>query len=265
MPLYGNLWGLRMDTKRILANGRPLCLDLSLCIAPISPRVLLLTATRSVLDARSSTSFGNAPAWCSCCTSSRSFPMLRQPLGWGCTLTLSATGGSDGPRGTSPWTMSRDGGVNPVFPPLDHALVKAVACELVAETKQPLSRQSRADVTTRANTRWPNRSVGVRYGGFWPRMPSSHGGTSTGSFLGILTLRRRLDRFWTCMRAPGKANPLAPKTTSSVLMRRPASRPASAAIRSCPPHRAVWHASNTSTSAVGRCNLWPRGTCAGGT
>src|ERR671922_2709649 len=91
MPLYGNLWGLRMDTKRILANGCPLCLDLSPCIARISPRVLLLTATRSVLDARSSTSFGNAPAWCSCCTSSRSFPMLRQPLGWGCTLTLSAT------------------------------------------------------------------------------------------------------------------------------------------------------------------------------
>src|ERR687888_1029628 len=46
--------------------------------------------------------------------------------------------------------MSRDGGVKPVFPPLDHALVKAVACELVAETKQPLSRQSLADVTTRA-------------------------------------------------------------------------------------------------------------------
>ena len=41
-------------------------------------------------------------------------------------------------------------GVPPVFPPLDHALVKAVACELVAETAQPLSRQSLADVTVRA-------------------------------------------------------------------------------------------------------------------
>jgi hypothetical protein len=46
--------------------------------------------------------------------------------------------------------MSRDGGATPVFPPLDHALVKAVACELVAETKQPLSRQSLTDVTARA-------------------------------------------------------------------------------------------------------------------
>lgn len=35
---------------------------------------------------------------------------------------------------------------------MDHALVKAVACELIAETKQPLSRQSLADVTVRACT-----------------------------------------------------------------------------------------------------------------
>jgi hypothetical protein len=48
--------------------------------------------------------------------------------------------------------MSRDGGVTPVFPPLDHALVKAVAGELVAETEPPLSRQSLADVTVRAQT-----------------------------------------------------------------------------------------------------------------
>jgi hypothetical protein len=40
----------------------------------------------------------------------------------------------------------------PVLPPLDHALVKAVACALVAETKQPLSRQSLAEVTARAPT-----------------------------------------------------------------------------------------------------------------
>jgi len=46
--------------------------------------------------------------------------------------------------------MIWDGGVTPVFPPLDHTLVKAVACELVAETQQPLSRQSLTDVTARA-------------------------------------------------------------------------------------------------------------------
>jgi len=38
------------------------------------------------------------------------------------------------------------------FSPLDHAVIKAIACERVAETQQPLSRQSLADVTARART-----------------------------------------------------------------------------------------------------------------
>ena len=38
------------------------------------------------------------------------------------------------------------------FSPSGHALVKAVACALVAETRQPLSRQSLADVTARVRT-----------------------------------------------------------------------------------------------------------------
>jgi hypothetical protein len=38
-------------------------------------------------------------------------------------------------------------GRKPVFPPLDQALVKAVTCQRVAETKQPLSRPSLADIT----------------------------------------------------------------------------------------------------------------------
>jgi hypothetical protein len=59
-------------------------------------------------------------------------------------------GAAAGPRGTFLWTTSRDGAARPIFPPLDHALVKAVACALVAETQQPLSRQSLADVTARA-------------------------------------------------------------------------------------------------------------------
>src|SRR6266446_35288 len=39
-----------------------------------------------------------------------------------------------------------------VFSPLDHALIKAIACELIAETQQPLSRQSLADVTARGRS-----------------------------------------------------------------------------------------------------------------
>jgi hypothetical protein len=47
--------------------------------------------------------------------------------------------------------MPQDGGADRFFPPLDQALVKVVACELVAETQQPLSRQSLAAVTARAH------------------------------------------------------------------------------------------------------------------
>ncbi len=59
-------------------------------------------------------------------------------------------GAAAGRRGTFAWKTSQGGAARPIFPPLDHALVKAVACELVAETQQPLSRQSLADVTARS-------------------------------------------------------------------------------------------------------------------
>jgi len=58
-------------------------------------------------------------------------------------------GASGGPLGTFPWRTPQDGGASPVFPPLEQALVKAVTCERIAETKQPLSRQSLADITAR--------------------------------------------------------------------------------------------------------------------
>lgn len=46
--------------------------------------------------------------------------------------------------------MDRDGAASPIVPPRDEAIVKAIACETVAETKLPLSRQSWDDLTTRA-------------------------------------------------------------------------------------------------------------------
>jgi hypothetical protein len=43
-----------------------------------------------------------------------------------------------------------DPAVRSLFPPRDHALVKALACERVAETGEPISRQSLDDLTQRA-------------------------------------------------------------------------------------------------------------------
>lgn len=47
--------------------------------------------------------------------------------------------------------MSRGAAAGPSFPPRDEAVVKAIACEAVAQTGLPLSRQSLADLTTRAH------------------------------------------------------------------------------------------------------------------
>ncbi len=58
-------------------------------------------------------------------------------------------GVSDGHPEIFPLQTCQDRGANPVFPPPDHALVKAVACEPVAETGRPLSRQSLNDITAR--------------------------------------------------------------------------------------------------------------------
>jgi len=49
-------------------------------------------------------------------------------------------------------TINRDTGVNPLFPPLDQALIHAMAWEVISETEEPLSRQSLGDLVRRSQT-----------------------------------------------------------------------------------------------------------------
>ena len=79
----------------------------------------------------------------------RSCPMFVRPRRCTCTPTPCAIGDDAGRKGSFSWQMHRDGGAKPSFPPLDQALVKAAACELVPETHLPLSRLSITDVTAR--------------------------------------------------------------------------------------------------------------------
>ena len=76
--------------------------------------------------------------------------MRRQVTGWAFRAVKSGGGVNVGPLGNFPWRTPQDGVAKRFFPPLDEALVKVVACELVAETKQLLSRQSLADITARS-------------------------------------------------------------------------------------------------------------------
>ena len=68
---------------------------------------------------------------------------------WDSRVDRFIAGGNAGLREISPWRMARDAAARPIFPPRDRALVKALACERVAETGEPISRQSLDDLTLR--------------------------------------------------------------------------------------------------------------------
>ena len=57
-----------------------------------------------------------------------------------------------GPAVIFPSTISRGAAASRLFPPLDQALIHALACEVIAKTEEPLSRQSLADLVRRAQT-----------------------------------------------------------------------------------------------------------------
>ena len=59
-------------------------------------------------------------------------------------------GGVAGPLGISRSKTMRGAVASPLFPPLDQALIHVMACETIAETKEPLSRQSLADLVRRS-------------------------------------------------------------------------------------------------------------------
>jgi hypothetical protein len=67
------------------------------------------------------------------------------------TPTRCGSGAGAGRRGSIPSRTNPAVGASPRFPPLDQALVKALACERVAQTDRPLSRQSLGDLANRAS------------------------------------------------------------------------------------------------------------------
>lgn len=133
-----------------LAKGCLPCVGLYRATDQCSPRRSWRKLQRLPVKEPSLTSCGNGPVWFFSWLNNRWCQTSKLPNRYSCMCVQSSGGVAVGLRETFPWKISRDGAARPIFPPLDHALVKAVACELIAETKQPLSRQSLADVTTRA-------------------------------------------------------------------------------------------------------------------
>jgi hypothetical protein len=79
-------------------------------------------------------------------------PNVAAGIAGGCIPTPYASGGGGGPKATSPWWTSRGAGESPSFPPRDRAIVKAIACEAVSQTRLPSSRLSTTDLADRAST-----------------------------------------------------------------------------------------------------------------
>jgi DDE superfamily endonuclease len=77
-----------------------------------------------------------------------------EPTWWprrsACPLDKSNVGEVAGQPAISPSKIILVVAERPLFPPLDQALIQAMACEVIAETKEPLSRQSLADLVRRA-------------------------------------------------------------------------------------------------------------------
>jgi hypothetical protein len=69
-----------------------------------------------------------------------------------CLRDKSNAGEVDGRLATLPLRIFPAAGASPLFPPLDRALIHAMACELIAETQEPLSRQSLGDLVRRSQT-----------------------------------------------------------------------------------------------------------------
>jgi hypothetical protein len=80
----------------------------------------------------------------------RPWPTMRPHSASACPLARCNDGDSAGRQEISRSRIAPGGAASPLFPPLDQALVRALACETVAQTGLPLSRQSLADLASRA-------------------------------------------------------------------------------------------------------------------
>src|SRR5476651_2277371 len=78
------------------------------------------------------------------------FPMPPSLPNWAFTPTAFAAGGNAGPWATLPSKTRKGEAASPSFPPLDRAIVASIACDVVARTGTPLSRQSTTDLARRA-------------------------------------------------------------------------------------------------------------------
>ena len=139
-----------MDTYVFKATGCLPCADPSLRIVRTSRPSSCPRRSPSCAGVPFRFKCGRGPRWFAFFTVKPKRRMRRLPPKFGCLRFRSGVGGDAGPAVISRWPINRDAGASPIFPPLDRAIVQAIACEAICETEQPFSRQSVSDLTQRA-------------------------------------------------------------------------------------------------------------------
>ena len=143
---------VRPDSRSPLANGVAPCQAPHLSTDPCSLTSFLISVGASFAGELPRTPTARGHGWFSCSMSHRTYRTSRPELWWNCTPVPFTAGAIAGHVATSHWLIKRAAGASPPFPPRDRAIVKAIACEAVCQTKLPLSRLSTADLADRASS-----------------------------------------------------------------------------------------------------------------
>src|SRR5271157_6161678 len=141
---------VRLEIRIPTANGVAPCLARRLWTGPRFRLSFLINAGASSVGELCITARTKELDWPFCSTN----PLQRrtsQLEHWSSYIRIPcAAGVTVGHVTTSLWPIKRAGVASPLFPPRDRAIVKAIACEAVCETKLPLSRLSTSDLAERA-------------------------------------------------------------------------------------------------------------------
>jgi len=112
------------------------------------------------------------------------------------------------------WRTNRDPGDRPFFPPEVVVQVKALACELPAETELPLSRFSRQDLAREVVARGIVAQISGATIWRWLDQDAIRPcNTAVGFFPAMRSSSRRPDACWISTRVAGKTNPWAATNT----------------------------------------------------
>jgi hypothetical protein len=142
---------VRLEIRSPFANGVAPCLAPPLSTGPPSLTSSLINVAALFGSEGYRTVNTNGLDWSSCSRTHLTCRTLPPGLWWGSTPIPCVSGVTVGHVATSRWPINRVAGASPHFPPRDRAIVKALACESVFQTKLPLSRLSTSDLADQAS------------------------------------------------------------------------------------------------------------------